>query len=379
MTEEGCTTMRFDEFAERVNETVMPAESDLDRYIGPEHMDTMDLTIRRWDEGRNLESKKLVVRKGNIIIAKRRWYLRRVGIAPFDSLCSAHTLIVRPKNSNAVDPEFLPYFLLSDVFYDKAISISVGSLSPTINWSDLRSLKFNLPPITEQSKIVPFLKQIKAAESNLFSSLESINIVIKKTLESYLFDENNLLKNQKPIEDLGKVITGSTPNTKNSELYDGDILFVKPPDFNNSGVYITQTSTSLTSIGLDVCRKIPKDAVMFTCIGTIGKVALTSEECATNQQINSIICKDGVMPLYLYYVLSYLSTNIQRIASTSVVPIINKSTFSKIKVPLLEQNVQVEVIERIKTLEQIKLVLESLISKHKLIEKSLIYSLMEAL
>ena len=64
MTEGSLTTMRFDEFAERVNETVMPAESDLNRYIGLEHLNTMDLTIRRWDEGRNLVGQKKIVRKG---------------------------------------------------------------------------------------------------------------------------------------------------------------------------------------------------------------------------------------------------------------------------------------------------------------------------
>ena len=53
MSKEGWTTMRFDEFTERVNETVMPAESNLDCYIGLEHLDSMDLTIRRWDEDRN--------------------------------------------------------------------------------------------------------------------------------------------------------------------------------------------------------------------------------------------------------------------------------------------------------------------------------------
>lgn len=174
MTEGSLTTMRFDEFAERVNETVMPAESDLNRYIGLEHLNTMDLTIRRWDEGRNLVGQKKIVRKGDIIIARRNWYLRRVAIAPFDALCSAHAMIVRPKK-DAINPDFFPFFLLSNQFFQKALAISVGSLSPTINWSTLRTVEFDFPSesvIEEMSKSLP---RVRILRDNLENTLLMIN------------------------------------------------------------------------------------------------------------------------------------------------------------------------------------------------------------
>ena len=174
MTDEGWTTMRFDEFAERINETVMPAESELDRYIGLEHLDTMDLTIRRWDEGRNLVGQKLVVRKGDIIIARRNWYLRRVAIAPFDALCSAHAMIVRPKK-DAINHEFFPFFLLSDQFYEKALSISVGSLSPTINWSSLRKLEFDLPPFEAVDRLIDILRSWVSSRAKIIKSIHQLD------------------------------------------------------------------------------------------------------------------------------------------------------------------------------------------------------------
>jgi restriction endonuclease S subunit len=179
MSENGWTKIRFDEFAERVNETIMPAESGFNRFIGPEHIDRLDLTIRRWDEDRNLTGKKLIVRKGDIIIAKRRWYLRRVGIAPFDALCSAHTFIVRPK-VGVIHPDFLRYFLLSDQFFKKALAISVGSLSPTINWGTLKSTTFLLPPIKQQEKMSEIFSAMSTVLDCHLSALSNAEITFQK-------------------------------------------------------------------------------------------------------------------------------------------------------------------------------------------------------
>ncbi|NLG05401.1 MAG: hypothetical protein GX567_16490, partial [Clostridia bacterium] len=84
---------------------------------------------------------------------KRRAYQRKVGIAPFDGIFSAHGFVFRA-NRDVIDENLLPYFIQSDQFMNRAIEISVGSLSPTINWSELKKQVFVLPSIEEQRKIV---------------------------------------------------------------------------------------------------------------------------------------------------------------------------------------------------------------------------------
>ena len=194
--------MRFDEFVERVNETVMPAQSHLDCYIGLEHLDTMDLTIRRWNQGRHLIGQKLVVRKGDIIIARRNWYLRRVAIAPFDALCSAHAMVVRPKGSK-LHPDYLANFLLSDVFFQRALEISVGSLSPTINWSTLKSVEFILPPLNIQ-RLISESSLLSRTVKNLHMNSEEQMIEMYKLLLSsefnYSLRELKMLENNDDID-----------------------------------------------------------------------------------------------------------------------------------------------------------------------------------
>ena len=70
-----------------------------------------------------------------------------MAIADFDAVASAHSMVLRPNPENIL-PEFLPFFLLSEKFWQRAIEISVGSL-PTINWKVAKQ-EFLLRPKTNK-------------------------------------------------------------------------------------------------------------------------------------------------------------------------------------------------------------------------------------
>ena len=129
-----------------------PSEAGVERYVGLEHLDPGSMTITRWGIPEQVEATKLLFSKGDVIFGRRRAYQKKVSIADFDGICSAHALVLRAK-SGLIDPRFLPVFLSSDYFLDRAIRISVGSLSPTVNWKTLANQEFFLPPIEVQSKI----------------------------------------------------------------------------------------------------------------------------------------------------------------------------------------------------------------------------------
>jgi len=153
----GWKVWRFDQIATNVNERVdNPSESGMEHYVGLEHLDSDSLKIRRWGSPDDVEATKLVFRKGDIIFGRRRAYQRKLGIAEFDGICSAHAMVLRAK-PDVVVPEFLPFFMQSDVFMNRAVEISVGSLSPTINWRTLAVQDFALPPLDAQGAIVELL------------------------------------------------------------------------------------------------------------------------------------------------------------------------------------------------------------------------------
>lgn len=147
-------TFRFDEMAILVKDRIdNPAEANVDRYVGLEHLDSDSLKIRRWGKPSDVEATKLLFKSGDIIFGKRRVYQRKLAVADFDGICSAHAMVLRAK-PEVVLPEFLPFFMQSDIFMERALEISVGSLSPTINWKTLAKEEFALPPLVEQRQIV---------------------------------------------------------------------------------------------------------------------------------------------------------------------------------------------------------------------------------
>lgn len=150
---------RFDEIAFNSTEKKKPTEADKDTYLGLEHLDSGCLTVSRFGSDVAPIGEKLVMKKGDVLFGKRRAYQKKVAIAPFDGIFSAHGMVLRPK-SNVIDPDFFPLFISSDYFLDAAIKISVGSLSPTINWRDLKELEFELPDLKEQKRLAGVLNSI---------------------------------------------------------------------------------------------------------------------------------------------------------------------------------------------------------------------------
>ena len=102
---------KFSDLVKNIVEKVVPKDSGLEHYIGLKHLDTGSLKIRRFGETESLIGDKLKIYKGDLIFAKRNSYLKRVAIADFDAVASAHALVLRP-NAENVNPDFLPFFMM---------------------------------------------------------------------------------------------------------------------------------------------------------------------------------------------------------------------------------------------------------------------------
>lgn len=182
----GWTRVRFDEIATQINDRVdNPAEAGVERYVGLDHLDPDSLRIRRWGEPTDVESTKLRFQPGDIIFGKRRVYQRKVAVADFEGICSAHAMVLRAKSGAAV-PELLPFFMQSDLFMERALRISVGSLSPTINWKTLAAEEFLLPPIPEQARLVETLVAAEGGLEAYREVQERLSTLIDSTVSAFV-------------------------------------------------------------------------------------------------------------------------------------------------------------------------------------------------
>jgi len=115
--------------------------------------------------------------------------------------------------------------------------------------------------------------------------------------------------NKVKVGELGRIITGKTPKTANRDNYNGSVMFVTPSD-NMDVKYIYSTAKTLTEQGKLSVRGsiIPAETVCVSCIGSdLGKVVITTEECVTNQQINSVVVNTDKYDVnFIYYAMLIL-------------------------------------------------------------------------
>lgn len=157
------------------------------------------------------------------------------------------------------------------------------------------------------------------------------------------------------IKDLGKIVTGSTPSTKNELNYSSnDYSFVKPSDISQSQIsYIDETECYVSEYAFQNSRILPSGAVLVTCIGIIGKVGIVVNDCICNQQINAIIPNEKVNNKFLAYSIFSKKDMLSLIANAPVVPIINKNDFSNIKLSIPPLQTQEQIVEELNCLNSI--------------------------
>ena len=253
---------------------------------------------------------------------------------------------------NDIDKKFI-YLLLQSPQLTKTFNSELtGTTIKNLSLATVRNSEFYCPSEEEQTKIASFLSAVDEKISQLTQKHQLLS-QYKQGMMQKLFSQQIRFKvddgsefgewEEKNLVDISNIITGTTPETANKSFYNGSYLFVSPVDIQENR-YISQTKTTLTESGFRKCRAIPKDSILFVCIGsTIGKVAQNKKICATNQQINAVIPNDEYCADYVYFQLLLQAQSIKLKAGTQAVPIINKTEFGKttLLMPCLEEQIKI--------------------------------------
>ncbi len=223
---------KFSDIAFNSTQKKKPTEEDKEVYVGLEHLDSGSLIVSRWGTEVAPVGEKLLMKKGDVLFGKRRAYQKKVAIAPFDGIFSAHGMVLRP-NEAVVTKEYFPLFISSDYFLDEAIRISVGSLSPTVNWKDLKQLEFNLPPIEEQKQIAPVIWAAIDVKNRYKTQIQATDDLVKS---QFIEMFGNLGSNEKGwgVTTLGEccVLNPKRPKGIEDEL---PVSFVPMPAVSEDG------------------------------------------------------------------------------------------------------------------------------------------------
>ena len=219
---------RFDEIAFNSTLKKKPVEEDKIHYIGLEHIEPGNFSITEWGSDVAPVGEKLIMKKGDILFGKRRAYQRKVAIAPFDGIFSAHGMVLRPK-TDVIDADFFPLFISSDTFMETAMRISVGGLSPTINWKDLKEQEFELPSLEEQQTIAKkawAAYRLKEAYQRLLVATDEM---VKSQFIEWFGDVEYI-----PLKNVCLRIGEYGSNTPATD-YDGSVRYLRITDINDDG------------------------------------------------------------------------------------------------------------------------------------------------
>jgi type I restriction enzyme, S subunit len=344
-------SFRFEEIASKISETVDPNKTTIETYVGLEHIDAEDIHIRRKGTPDDVSGGKLRCYPGDVIFGKRRAYQRKAAIVDFDGICSAHAFVFRA-NPEVIDPKLFPFFLHSDQFMHRMVDISVGGLSPTINWGDLKHQEFLLPPKAEQARLAELLwamDEVIERELALRNTIEQSKFsVLQNRIKE--FSSN---KQYQTLGDLGKWTSGGTPSKKNIEYWkNGTIPWITPKDMK--GDYLTTSIDFVTekSIQENKAKIFKKGRVLLVWRSGILQhtlpIARVERDFCINQDLKVFEPKNE--KFIEEFVRVFLKVNAEKIRRECVkegttVQSIDTNSFMKFAVPEIALDLQKKIID----------------------------------
>lgn len=304
-------TYSFSDIAINVNEKRMPTPEDKELYIAPNNLDTPTLSVPTYGYKVDLKGTKLVMHKGDMLFGRREPQLKKAAIAPHDGLFSAHGMIFHPI-TKVIREDFFPFFISSDYFFDTAIRISVGSLSPTVNWRDLKGIEFTIPTLKEQEEHSKVLWSMIEAKKAYMSLISATDALVKSKFYEMFGDpvDNDKKWPEYKFSDVASSRLGKMLDKKKQTG-----LFQKQYLANANVQWFSFDLTNLNQMDFDEADQKEfelRDGDLLMCEGgEIGRCAIWHnelEDCYFQKAIHRIRChKEVLLPEYLAHLFYYHS------------------------------------------------------------------------
>lgn len=184
--------VKLGEVAKERRESIKTDKANMP-IVGLEHLIPQQVQLTEWSNDADNTFTKLF-HKGDVLFGRRRAYLKKASLAPFDGICSGDITVIAPIE-NKIAPELLPFIIQNDAFFDYAVEKSAGSLSPRVKWEHLKNYEFELPGLEEQRKLAKILWAAEETKQAYKKLLQKTNDMVKAQFNSYQIEcrqENNV-------------------------------------------------------------------------------------------------------------------------------------------------------------------------------------------
>ena len=281
----------------------VPVDQELPT-VGLEHLDPGEVELAHWDEGVETTFTK-AFSKGQVLFGRRRAYLRKAAVAPFDGICSGDITVIAPKDN--LSPRLLPFIIQNDALFEHAVTNSAGSLSPRVKWQSLSQFEFELPSIAKQEDLADILWTAQETRSHYRQLLTACDDVVKSQFVE-MFDKPGIPI--KHLEDIADIQGGITKNKKR-EAMKLQLPYLRVANILPNELDLTEVKTiGLTEQEYEAVRLISGDLLIVEGNGSdtqIGRSAIWNgqiDPCVHQNHLIRVRLRDEALPLYVQTFLS---------------------------------------------------------------------------
>lgn len=298
----NMTHVCLDDVAREIKQKV-PVDQELPT-VGLEHLDPGEVELAHWDEGVETTFTK-AFSKGQVLFGRRRAYLRKAAVAPFDGICSGDITVIAPKDN--LSPRLLPFIIQNDALFEHAVTNSAGSLSPRVKWQSLSQFEFELPSIAKQEDLADILWTAQETRSHYRQLLTACDDVVKSQFVE-MFDKPGIPI--KHLEDIADIQGGITKNKKR-EAMKLQLPYLRVANILPNELDLTEVKTiGLTEQEYEAVRLISGDLLIVEGNGSdtqIGRSAIWNgqiDPCVHQNHLIRVRLRDEALPLYVQTFLS---------------------------------------------------------------------------
>lgn len=258
------------------------------KIVGLEHLTPMDVTLSEWSDDTNNSFTK-EFKKGDVLFGRRRAYLKKAAVAPFEGICSGDITVIRAIEDK-VDPDLLPFIIQNDFLFEYAVGKSAGSLSPRVKWEHLRKFEFNLPDMKDQRTLADTLWSINETKQSYIALIKQTDELVKSQFIEMFGQLPEKFKHETvELGEIAEMVSGGTPSSKHPEYYGNKYPFVTTPCLGKNYINEDDAQNWLSEIGVNNSSThiIPAFSIMYGSRVGVGKSSINTCEMCTNQDILS--------------------------------------------------------------------------------------------
>lgn len=327
--------------------------------VGLEHLIPEEITLTTWDEGAENTFTKMF-RKGDVLFGRRRAYLKKAAVAPFDGICSGDITVIEA-DPDKILPELLPFIIQNDDLFDFAVGKSAGSLSPRVKWEHLKNYELELPDMDKQKELAELLWAIDDTKKSYQKLIAATDELVKSQfIEMFGYKNDDM----KTIDDVANICRGASPRPIAKYVTDDEngINWIKIGDVAEEDIYITHTAEKITEDGAKKSRAVePGDFILSNSMSFGRPYIVGIQGCVHDGWLIISDYQDYLDPLFFYYELR--SDLVQRqfdgSANGSCVKNLNSDLVKKVKIHIPSMDKQKEFIEFAEQSDKSKLLLQN--------------------